>query len=76
MVSQFIDSYIVLYIAFVLGGNWTMDMLWSIGTVNYIYKVFVAILFIPFLYFVHNLIDRYLGQDIADTLRRLALQKN
>ena len=76
MFSQFIDSYLVLYIAFVLGSNWTMEMLFSIGTVNYLYKTMVAILFIPLLYFIHNLIDRYLGEDVANDLKNLALQKN
>ena len=61
MVSQLIDSYVVLYIAFVIGANWSMEQLFSIGTVNYIYKVIVAILFIPLLYGIHSLIDRYLG---------------
>jgi uncharacterized integral membrane protein (TIGR00697 family) len=75
MVSQFIDSYLVLYIAFVLGADWTMEMLFSIGTVNYIYKMLVAILFIPLLYLIHAAIDRYLGEDVAKNLKELALQK-
>ncbi|BDS11730.1 queuosine precursor transporter [Aureispira anguillae] len=76
MVSQLIDSYLVLYIAFVLGADWSMEMLFSIGTANYIYKVLVAILFIPILYFIHNLIDRYLGEDVSNELKELALNKN
>lgn len=76
LVSQFIDSYLVLYIAFVIGADWTMEMFWSIGTVNYIYKVVVAILLIPFLYFVHSLIDNYLGEDVSNELKELALDKN
>jgi len=76
VVSQFIDSYLVLYIAFVLGADWTMEMLFSIGTVNYIYKVLVAILFIPLLYLIHAAIDNYLGEDVAKDLKELALQKN
>jgi len=76
MVSQLIDSYLVLYIAFVLGADWSMDMLLSIGTTNYIYKVTIAICFIPLLYLIHKLIDRYLGEDVADELKDLALKKN
>lgn len=76
MVSQFIDSYVVLFIAFYIGAGWELSLVLTIGMVNYIYKVGVAILFIPVLYFIHNIIDRYLGQDIADVLKRLALQKN
>lgn len=76
MISQLIDSYLVLYIAFVWGANWTMEMLWSIGTTNYIYKVLIAILFIPLLYLIDILIDRYLGKEVAQELRDLALDKN
>jgi uncharacterized integral membrane protein (TIGR00697 family) len=76
VVSQFFDSYLVLYIAFVLGADWSMEKFYSIGTVNYIYKVIVAILFIPILYLIHNAIDRYLGEDVAKELKKLALEKN
>jgi uncharacterized integral membrane protein (TIGR00697 family) len=76
MVSQLIDSYLVLYIAFVIGGNWTMEKLFSIGTTNYIYKVMIAICFIPLLYLIHKLIDKYLGTAVAEELKELALKKN
>lgn len=75
-VSQLIDSYLVLYIAFVIGQDWTMERLFSVGTVSYIYKLSVSIIFIPLLYFIHNLIDRYLGEDVANELKQLALNKN
>lgn len=76
MVSQLIDSYLVLYIAFVLGADWSMEKLLSIGTTNYIYKIIIAICFIPFLYLIHKLIDKYLGKNVADELKELALKKN
>ncbi|CAA6814521.1 MAG: Putative preQ0 transporter [uncultured Aureispira sp.] len=76
MVSQLIDSYLVLYIAFVIGADWSMEKLLSIGTTNYIYKVLIAIMFIPLLYLIHKVIDKYLGKDIADDLKDLALEKN
>ncbi len=76
MVSQLIDSFVVLYIAFGLGAGWEMKLILTVATINYIYKVAVAILFIPLLYLIHTLIDKYLGQEIADTLKKLALQKN
>ena len=74
LVSQLIDSYVVLYIAFVIGANWSMEQLLSIGTVNYIYKVLIAILFIPLLYGMHMLIDRFLGKEKAALLRQQALE--
>jgi hypothetical protein len=75
LVSQFIDSYLVLYVAFYLGQSWTLEQLLSIGTTNYIYKVLIAILFIPLLYLIHHLIDRYLGKEQSETLKQIALLK-
>lgn len=76
LVSQLLDSYLVLYIAFVIGANWSMEKFLSIGTANYLYKVGIAILFIPLLYIIHKGITRYLGKEIADELRQQALEKN
>ncbi len=74
IVSQFIDSFIVLYIAFVLGPQqWPLDRFFAIGTVNYSYKVLMAILLIPVLYLVHYFIDRYLGVKLSARLRREAV---
>ena len=60
-ISQFIDSYVVLVIAFYLGGNY--DLLWviQVGTLNYIFKLGMAVVLLPVLYGVHVQIDRYLG---------------
>jgi len=72
LVSQFVDSYVVLYIAFVIGPqNWPLDQFLAIGTLNYSYKFLAAILMTPLIYFAHFLIDRYLGAD-ADRLKLAA----
>ena len=65
LVSQFIDSYVVLLIAFWIGADWTLVMVLAIGSVNYIYKFLVAILLTPLIYLAHNVIDNYLGHDLA-----------
>ena len=39
-VSQLVDSFVVLYIAFVLGPQqWPMSLFLAVGTVNYAYKM-------------------------------------
>src|SRR5690606_23928250 len=39
LISQFLDSFVVLYIAFVIGpAKWSYDLFLSVGIVNYIYK--------------------------------------
>lgn len=75
LVSQFIDSYLVLYIAFVIGADWSMTMFFAIGTVNYIYKVLAAVLLIPLLYVVRHAIESYLGPDIAKELKEVAMEQ-
>ncbi|MEO0898000.1 MAG: queuosine precursor transporter [Bacteroidota bacterium] len=78
MVSQLIDSFVVLFIAFYIGPMmsdappWGMDMVFSTGSVNYIYKVFMAILLTPLLYVVHFAIDSYLGKELAEKMMKEA----
>ncbi len=74
LVSQFIDSFVVLYIAFVMGPQkWSMGLFLAIGTVNYAYKVLMAILLIPMLYVARYFIDRYLGEKLSQRLKKEAI---
>ena len=61
LISQLIDSFVVLVVAFYLFGNWTFEQVVAVGIINYIYKFSVAILLTPALYLIHYLIDGYLG---------------
>ncbi len=60
-ISQFIDSYVVLIIAFYFGGNYSLSWVLQVGTINYIYKLGMAILLLPLLYVIHYVIDKYLA---------------
>ncbi len=72
-VSQLVDSFVVLYIAFVLGPQqWPTSLFLAVGTVNYLYKMAAAIALIPLLYGMRRLIERYLGAEDAQRLRREA----
>jgi uncharacterized PurR-regulated membrane protein YhhQ (DUF165 family) len=66
LVSQLIDSFVVLYIAF--AGIFSNSQIVAIGLTNYLYKFAVAILLTPAIYGGHYLIDRYLGKENAKTL--------
>ena len=66
LVSQFVDSFVVLYIAF--SGIFTTSQIIAIGITNYIYKFFVAIALTPLIYAGHALIDRYLGKENANRI--------
>lgn len=72
LISQFIDSFIVLIIAFYIGADWDLVRVLAIGCVNYIYKFTMAILLTPVIYWGHDLIERYLGHDLADKMKASA----
>jgi uncharacterized integral membrane protein (TIGR00697 family) len=72
-VSQLIDSFVVLYIAFVLGPQqWSYDLFFAVATLNYGYKMLAAVLMIPALYAVRKLIHWYIGHEHAEQLHRNA----
>lgn len=73
LVSQFIDSFVVLFIAFYIGADWSLQLVLAIGVVNYIYKFLMAILMTPLIYLVHYLIERYLGESAATAMKQDAL---
>ena len=72
LVSQLVDSFVVLYIAFVLGPQqWSTELFLAVGTVNYTYKVAAAFALIPVIYLMRRVIEAYLGED-ALRARKLA----
>lgn len=72
-VSQLLDSFVVLYIAFVLGPqHWPVAQFLAVGTVNYVYKMLAAVAMIPLLYVARNAIKAYLGADESARLRNEA----
>ncbi len=69
LISQLVDSFVVLFIAFYIGSDWPLIKVLAIGVVNYSYKFVVAILLTPVIYFAHYIIDKYLGDDIAKRMK-------
>jgi len=72
IISQFIDSFIVLIIAFYLLGDWDLVRVLAIGVVNFIYKFGMAIILTPFIYLGHYIIDRFLGKKLANRMKKEA----
>lgn len=69
-ISQLIDSFVVLYIAFVLGPqHWPVPLFLAVGTVNYGYKLLMAFLLIPLIYLTRRAIHAYLGPQTAEQLQ-------
>ena len=65
VISQLIDSFVILFIAFYLLGNWNLSQVLQVGIMQYCYKIIFAIALTPVLYLVHFAIDRYLGRESA-----------
>ncbi len=69
-VSQLVDSFVVIWIAFVLGPQqWPTSLFLAVSTVNYAYKLMFAIALIPLLYLMRRAITAYLGAEPAQQLR-------
>jgi uncharacterized integral membrane protein (TIGR00697 family) len=69
-VSQLVDSFVVLYIAFVLGPqHWSLSLFLAVATVNYLYKLLAAVALIPLIYALRAGMTRYLGTERAAQLR-------
>lgn len=81
LVSQLIDSFVVLFFAFYVGPRvdgainqqWSLHQVLVTGSGNYIYKFVVAILLTPVIYLVHNWIENYLGHETAKRMKRAAM---
>jgi uncharacterized integral membrane protein (TIGR00697 family) len=76
LVSQFIDSFVVLIIAFYIGSDWDLVRVLAIGCVNYTYKFIIAIILTPAIYLAHHLIDSFLGHETADRLKLEAAKRS
>lgn len=76
LMSQFIDSFIVLFIAFYIGAGWSLKLVLAIGLVNYCYKFVMAVVLTPLIYLAHFWIERYLGSELAETMKREATEWN
>ncbi|MHA8079868.1 queuosine precursor transporter [Aquirufa regiilacus] len=63
LISQLIDSFLVIGVAFYLFGNWSLAQWFNVSLNNYLYKFFVAILFTPVLYVAHYYIEAYLNKE-------------
>ena len=68
LVSQLIDSFVVLIVAFYFLADWSLSTVLVVGVTNYIYKFLVAVVLTPTLYIAHNLIDRYLGKELSEEM--------
>lgn len=81
VISQLVDTFVVLIIAFKWGPEltgqftpWSWPQLLAVATVQYTYKFSVAVLLTPLLYWIHAIIDRFLGNELAAKMKIAATQ--
>jgi queuosine precursor transporter len=67
VVSQLVDSYIVLFIAF--SGIFTWQQILAIGMMNYTYKFLMALVLTPVIYLVEGRIERYFGPELTKKMK-------
>jgi uncharacterized integral membrane protein (TIGR00697 family) len=73
VVSQIVDSFIVLFIAFKLGSNWSWQQVLAIGVMNYIYKFSMALILTPVIYLAERRIENYLGKETTEKMKLAAM---
>ena len=73
IVSQLVDSFIVLFIAFKIGKGWSYQRVLAIGLVNYTYKFAMAIILTPVIYLIEKGIERYLGSETTKRMKNAAM---
>ena len=72
-VSQLIDTWIVLGIAFWLPGTLSTSDFLNLAFTNYTYKFVIAVALTPLIYIAHHAIDNYLGKKESDKLIQQAV---
>lgn len=72
LVSQFLDSFVVVFIALYIGQQLPFLQVLAISIMSYIYKAIMAVVLTPVIYLVHGAIERYLGHELAAEMKREA----
>lgn len=76
--SQLIDTFVVTSLAFYFIPRWfpgtgqtpwSLQQLFTVSSGGYLYKFIVAIGMTPVIYLVHNIIEKYLGHDLAKRMK-------
>ena len=72
IVSQLIDTFVVLGIAFWLPGKMTTENYINAALTGYTFKLIIAVALTPLIYAGHSLINRYLGANEAHKIIAVA----
>jgi hypothetical protein len=73
VISQLVDSFVVLFIAFKIGNGWAWSTVLAVGVVNYMYKFTMAFVLTPLIHLIRNRIENYVGAEAAEKMKREAM---
>lgn len=73
LVSQLVDSFIVLGIAF--GAKWGWQRVLAVGLLNYSYKAMMALVLTPLIYLIEGRIAAYFGPETTRQMKEVAMGK-
>ena len=75
-ISQLIDTFIILGIAFWLPGKMTTTVFLNAALTGYTFKLIIAIMLTPLIYLGHALIEKYLGDDESHKIIKHAAEES
>jgi uncharacterized integral membrane protein (TIGR00697 family) len=75
VISQLIDSFVVLFLAYYVLGQWSFAQVIAVGLVQYMYKLSMAIALTPLIYLANYGIDAYLGKEKVAELTQKAMSE-
>jgi len=76
VVSQAIDSLVVLYIGLALPLGWSVHQYFNVVIPNYLVKLTLALVLTPLIYGAHWAVERYLGEEAAQDLAEEAARSS
>lgn len=68
VVSQVIDSVVVLYIGLAIPNGWSFRQFAVVAVPNYLIKLVIAFAMTPVIYAVHRMVESYLGHENAERI--------
>jgi uncharacterized integral membrane protein (TIGR00697 family) len=68
-VSQLIDTFVVLYIGFVIPGKMSFGVYLNAALTGYSVKLLIAVMLTPLIYVGHKMVKSYLGDKLSDEIK-------
>ncbi len=76
VISQLIDTFVVLGIAFWVPGKMTTANFLNASLTGYTFKLILAIVLTPLIYLGHNMIEKYLGDEESHHIIKVAAEES